>query len=172
MNWVSFGKFGKTHGLKGELKFYSVINNLEVCRKISHVRIIQIAGDELEDEVESVRGYRSPFILKLKGLHSLEQAAAFRNCEVLALRDEFGDPPKGKHFWCDIKGLDAYDEDGKHYGRVEEILETGSNDVYVVSDGKQELLLPAIDLIIREIDLENNKLVFRVVKGLLEANAI
>ena len=172
MNWVPFGKFGKTHGLKGALKFHSVIDDLEVCRKISRIRIVRPDGEETEDEVESVRGHRSPFILKLKGLHSIEQAEGFRGSEVLALREAFGDPPEGKHFHFDIEGLEAYDEDGKHYGRVEEVLETGSNDVYVVRDGERELLLPAIDWVIREIDLKNNKLVFRVVKGLLEANAV
>tara|TARA_B100000686_G_scaffold331583_1_gene395299 strand:- start:1141 stop:1659 length:519 start_codon:yes stop_codon:yes gene_type:complete len=171
MNWVRFGKFGKTHGLKGALKFYSVIDNLEVCCRIYRARIVSANGGELEDEVESVRGHRSPFILKLKGLNSIEEAMPFCGREVLALREEFGYPEEGKHFWFDINGLAAYDEDGKYYGRVEEILETGSNDVYVVRDGKRELLLPAIEWVIREIDLKKNRLVFRVVKGLLEANA-
>tara|TARA_Y100001960_G_C14544031_1_gene762357 strand:- start:138 stop:656 length:519 start_codon:yes stop_codon:yes gene_type:complete len=172
MNWVPFGKFGKTHGLKGALKFYSIIDDLEVCRRVSLIKVIQPDGQETQNEVESVRGHRSPFVLKLRGLCSIEQADNLRGCEVLTLREEFGDPPEDKYFPFDVEGLEAYDEGGRYYGTVEEVLKTGSNDVYVIRGGGRELLLPAIDWVICKIDLENKKLIFRVVKGLLEANAL
>ena len=172
MNWIPFGRLGKTHGLKGELKFYPVINDLKICRNIFHTRILTPEGDAIEDEIESVRGHRSPFILKLKGINSIEQAKVHRKSEILALREEFGVLPEGRYFSFDIKGLEVFDEDSKYYGRVEEVLETKSNDVYVVQNGKSELLLPAIDWVIQKIDLKNKKLIFRVVKGLLDANEV
>ena len=48
------------------------------------------------------------------------------------------------------------------------VIATGSNDVYVVSDGKKEILLPMIDPVIRKIDLKEQKMIFHIVEGLLE----
>ena len=61
-----------------------------------------------------------------------------------------------------------YDEAGYYHGDIEEIIRTGSNDVYVVRDGKRELLLPMIDSVIKTIDLEEGKLIFHPLEGLLE----
>ena len=170
MDWVPYGKFGKTHGLKGALKFFPFQCDLEICQQIRHVRIERSDGQWVEDEVESVRGFKPPFILKLKGLHSVEDAESYRGSEAQVLRSEFPNAPRP--YWFDIEGLNTYDEEGQYYGQVAEVLQTGSNDVYVVRNGDRELMLPAIDWVIRKIDLKNGKLVFRVVDGLLEANAV
>ena len=172
MDWVPFGKFGKCHGLKGALKFYPFHFDLGACQSILHIRIELFENYWIEDEVESLRGFRPPLILKLKGLHSIEEAETYRGSETEALRKELPNPPNGKPYWFDIEGLDAFDENGQYYGRVEEILQTGSNEVYVVRNSERELLLPAIDWVIKKIDLRNRTLIFRVVDGLLEANAI
>ena len=171
MDWVPYGKFGKTHGLNGALKFYPFHFDLGICRGLSRIRTEFSGGQLVEDTVESICGFRPPFIIKLKGLHSIEGAEKYRGSSAQALREEFPSPPEEKPYWFDIEGLDAYDESGKYYGRVEEVIQTGSNDVYVVRDKDRDLLLPAIDWVIRKIDLGNRKLVFRVVDGLLEANA-
>ena len=172
MDWIPYGRLGKPHGLKGELKFYPFQLDQEICKGVRNVRVLFSEGHWKEGEVESFRGHRSPIILKLNWLHSIEDAEACRGTEIKALRNELPNPPKGKPYWFDIEGLRAYDEKGEYYGLVEEVLQTGSNDVYVVRNGDQELLLPAIDWVILKIDLKKRTLVFRLVEGLLEANAI
>ena len=74
--------------------------------------------------------------------------------------------------WFQIEGLKVYDEEGHYYGNIEEIIRTGSNDVYVVRDDEKELLLPMIDSVVKIIDLEAGKLIFHPVEGLLEDTPI
>ena len=172
MNWAPFGKLGKTHGLKGELKLHPFFPDTDLYQAECPVWLAdeESAGQSSEYCVESIRG-ASP-IIKLKGCDSLEEAKALVGCTLFVLRENFKKLPPGKYYWFEIEGLEAYDETGKFYGCVTEVIETGSNDVYVVKDGNKELLLPAIDWVIKSVDLEQNKLVFHVVEGLLEETAV
>ncbi|MEE8269716.1 MAG: ribosome maturation factor RimM, partial [Nitrospinaceae bacterium] len=80
--------------------------------------------------------------------------------------------PEGEYYWFQIEGIRVFDEEDRYYGTVNEIIVTGSNDVYVVQDGNKELLLPMIDSVVKSIDLKENKLVFHIIEGLLEDHPV
>jgi len=177
MDWAPYGKLARTHGLKGELKLRPFFADADLCRRGDSVLL---AGDDLatagdagrEYSVESVRGAGAVPIVKFAGCDSIETAKALSGLTVFVSRKKFKPLPKGRYYWFEVQGLSAYDEAGKFYGRVAEVIETGSNDVYVVTDGDRELLLPAIDWVIKSVDLQHNKLVFHIVEGLFEETAI
>ena len=75
--------------------------------------------------------------------------------------------PEGVYYIADLIGLDVYTEENEHLGKVDDIYNTGSNDIYVVKDelGKQKLL-PGIDEVIKQIDLENKKIIVNLIEGL------
>ena len=74
----------------------------------------------------------------------------------------------GSHYWTDIIGLSVYRADGNYLGRITSILPTGSNDVYIVSDEKnKETLIPALESVVREIDLKNNRMQVQLPEGLV-----
>ncbi len=87
-------------------------------------------------------------------------------------RQDFKPLPKGEYYWFEIEGLQVYDEQGRYHGTITEIIQTGSNDVYVVRDEDRELLLPMIDSVVKSIDLKEQKLVFHIVEGLLEDHPV
>lgn len=173
MTWVPLGKLTRTHGLKGELKFYPFISNLNVCRGFRRFFLDTGAGERKKEyAVESLRGNNAPLIAKIKGCDSFEGAQALCGSTAFVLKEEFKKLPKGEYYWFEIEGLNVFDEAGRFYGCVTEIIETGSNDVYVVKDGKRELLLPAIEMVIKSIDLKQQKLVFHIIEGLLEDTSV
>ena len=77
-----------------------------------------------------------------------------------------GDLQEGEYYWQDIIGLDVYGEDDCHLGWVETIFPTGSNDVYVCRGGGKEILIPAIADVIIRINLEERKMIIRLLEGL------
>ena len=85
-----------------------------------------------------------------------------------AARKDFEPLPEGEFYRFEIEGLKVFDDTGKYYGVVEEIVETGSNDVYVVRGEGKEWLIPMIDSVVHTIDLEQGKLIFHCVEGLFE----
>jgi 16S rRNA processing protein RimM len=167
MQWIPVGKLIKTHGLKGEMKFSSWARDLDVYRDIERVTIGKDDGEKIERRVESIRGHDARRIIKLQGCDTIEAAEQLIGWSLFVRREDFGPLPEGEYYWFEVEGLDVYDEDGKYYGRVVEIMETGSNDVYVVQDGKREILLPMIESVVKTIDVKENKLIFHVVEGLL-----
>ena len=76
--------------------------------------------------------------------------------------------PPDSFFWHQIIGLTVRTVDGQELGKIAEIMETGSNDVYVVKSDERELLLPAIKDVVREIDLTSGVMTVELLEGLVE----
>jgi 16S rRNA processing protein RimM len=74
--------------------------------------------------------------------------------------------PEGEYYWRDIEGLKVITEEGKVLGTIESIFPTGGNDVYVVSGGEREILLPGIAEVIRKIDIDQGVMIVRLLEGL------
>ena len=163
MNWIPVGKVTRTHGLKGELKFYPSEQNSATVQSGQRVCL-----GEIQLKIESVRGVKSPFILKLGGINNIEAAKSFAGHEVRVAREDFEPLPEGEFYRFEIEGLNVFNDTGKYYGVIEEMVETGSNDVYVVRGEGKEWLIPMIDSVVQTIDLEQGKLIFHCVEGLFE----
>jgi 16S rRNA processing protein RimM len=107
-------------------------------------------------------------LIRLQGCEDLTAAEAFREHEVLVPRHWFPPLPAGEYYWFEIEGLAVYGNDGHYLGTVVEIIYTGSNDVYVVRNGTQETLIPALRDVVRTIDLEHGEMRLFTAAGLLD----
>jgi 16S rRNA processing protein RimM len=163
MDWIPVGRVTRTHGLKGELKFYPVDQDDLAVQSDQPIRL----GETLF-KVKSVRGGKSPFIIKFVGVDSIEAAKKLLGQEVRIAREDFEPLPEGEYYRFEIEGLKVFDDTGKYYGVVEEVIATGSNDVYAVRADGKEWLVPMIDSVVLNIDLEQGKLIFHCVEGLFE----
>ena len=163
MDWIPVGRVTRTHGLKGELKFFPADQDDLVVQKDQQIRL-----GETTFKIKSVRGVKSPFIVKFEGVDSIEAAQSLSGQEVLVAKEDFESLPEGEYYRFEIEGLKAFDDTGKYYGVIEEIIATGSNDVYVVRGDCKEWLVPMIDSVVQNIDLEEGKLIFHCVEGLFE----
>ena len=165
MDWIPVGKLARTHGLKGELKFYP--HDTEGFG-FADGQTVQLAGTKKKLKVQSIRGANVPYIIKLEGINDIESAKPLTGEEVLANREDFQSLPEGEYYRFEIEGLEVFDEEGHPCGTIEDIIPTGSNDVYVVRNGDLEWMLPMIDSVVKSIDLEQGKLVFHRIEGLFE----
>ena len=163
MDWIPVGRVTRAHGLKGELKFFPTDQEDLVVQSDQ-----QILLGEAIFKIKSVRGAKSPFIIKFEGVDSIEAAQSLAPQEVLVAREDFESLPEGEYYRFEIEGLKVFDDTGKYYGVIEDIIETGSNDVYVVRENDKEWLVPMIDSVVQSIDLEQGKLIFHCVEGLFE----
>jgi len=167
MEWISIGRLTRTHGLKGELKFHPSDHSDVIVQSGQPICL----GKKLL-KIKSIRGINSPFILKLDGVNDIETAKELAGQEVKIAREDFEPLPKGEFYRFEIEGLKVFDDTGKYYGVVEEIVITGSNDVYVVRGEGKEWLIPMIDTVVKTIDLEKGKLIFHCVEGLFEDTSV
>ena len=161
---IEIGKIVNTHALRGEVKIQPWCDDPTVFDVLPLLII-----DGKEYEIERNRLHKNCQIVKLDGVDSIEEAEKMRNKTVSVYRC---DVPKdeNKYFVADIIGLLVKDENGNKIGIVEDVIKTGSNDVYVLKDTfiSKPVLLPVIDSVILDTDIENGFIVASIPKGLID----
>ena len=107
-------------------------------------------------------------LIKFKGIENPEDANLLRESYLLVDRANEKPLEEGTYYIVDMIGLDVYTDENELLGKLEDIFNTGSNDIYVVKNelGKQ-ILLPAIDDVLKEIDMDNKKVVVHLIPGLI-----
>ena len=164
--YLELGQIVNVKGLKGEVKVNSFTDDNTKFERIPKVFLKQ-KGTLKEYEIEKVGYSKNQVIIKFKSVNSVEEAETLRNSYIVVDREIFGELPEGVYYIADLIGLDVFTESNEYLGKVDDIFSTGSNDVYVVKDelGKQKLL-PGIDEVIKQIDLESGKIIVNLIEGL------
>ncbi|MGN1328012.1 MAG: ribosome maturation factor RimM [Clostridia bacterium] len=165
--YLELGQIVNTFGIKGQVKVNSFTADIRRFEELKQIYIEK--KNELKlFEIEQVNYSKNTVILKLKGIESLDEAEKLRNCYIKINRKDVKKLPEGTYYIVDLIGLEVYTDEDKLLGKVDDIYNTGSNDIYVVKDelGKQ-ILLPAIKDVIKQIDLENGKIIVHLIQGLI-----
>ena len=165
--YLEVGQIVNTNGLKGLLKVNPFTDDITRFERLKTI-FIEHKKELLEFEIESVRYQKKQVLLKLKGIDTIEEAEKYREDYLKIKRNKEEKLPEDTYYIVDLIGLDIYTEGGELLGKLDDVFSTGSNDVYVVknSEGKQ-ILLPAISDVIKNIDLEQKKIVVNLIEGLL-----
>lgn len=166
LQYLSVGQIINIHGFKGEVKVYPLTDDVSRFRKIEEVFVEE--NDQLiKYVVEEIKFQSNVLIMKLKGIDTEEAANKLRNCYIKVDRKSAVKLPKDTYFICDLIDLEVYDEEGLMLGKIKDVLQTGSNDVYVVQTEGKDILIPALKEVVREIDIRNRKLVVSLPEGLI-----
>jgi 16S rRNA processing protein RimM len=115
-------------------------------------------------DIESTHFHKGQLLLKLAGVDSVDAAEALRGHWVMVPVAEARKLPRGAYYLYQLVGLEVYTTAGEHIGRVEDVLTTAGNDVYVVRGPKVkepagELLVPAVRSVVRRVELKRGRLV-------------
>ena len=166
VSYLEIGQIVNTYGIKGFLKVVPYTDDNKRFERLKTVYVDQ-KGKKLEIEIEEIKYSKNLVLLKLKGIDSIEEAEKYKNAILKIDRKNAVELPENTYFMVDLLGLSVYTEEGENIGKVEDIFKTGSNDVYVVKDelGKQ-ILLPAIESVIKQIDIKNGKIIVHLLEGL------
>ncbi len=164
--YLELGQIVNVKGLKGEVKVNSFTDDNTKFERIPKV-FLKRKENLTEYEIEKVGYNKNQVIIKFKNVDTVEEAETLRNSYIVVDREIFGELPEGVYYIADLIGLDVYTESNEYLGKVDDIFSTGSNDVYVVKDelGKQKLL-PGIDEVIKQIDIESGKIIVNLIEGL------
>ncbi len=171
-DFLLIGKIVGVHGVMGVVKVYSYAESLSVFKPNRLIRVTDPKGIEKTHIVDWVKPHKRIILLSLKGIESLGMAKTLVGSELFIEKEKLSEPEEGTYFWFDIIGLCVYTSDGDYIGRVESIISTGSNDVYVVKnhgkypDKDAEILIPAIESVVVGIDLENKRMEVNLPEGL------
>lgn len=116
-------------------------------------------GDWRDYRVLDGKVHGQYLMASLEGVGDRSAAEALMGLDVAVLREEMPEAEEDEYYWDDLIGLEVVNLAGEALGRVEGLLETGANDVLQVRDGETERLLPFVDAVVKEVDLEAGRLV-------------
>ncbi|MCI8361601.1 MAG: 16S rRNA processing protein RimM [Clostridia bacterium] len=165
--YFEVGQIVNTFGVKGMLKIKPFTDDASRFEELKKVYICK--KEKLEEvEIEEVKYHKDMVLLKVKGIDDMNEAEKVKGLYLKIDRKNAKKLPKDTYFIADLLGLEVYSDKEELLGKVEDIFRTGANDVYVVKDEKgKQLLLPGIPEVIKEIDLEKEKIIVHLLKGLV-----
>lgn len=165
--YFEVGQIVNTFGVKGMIKVKPFTDDVQRFEELKKVYICK--KEKLEEvEIEEVKYHKDMVLLKIKGIEDLNEAEKIKGLYLKIDRKNAKKLPKDTYFIADLLGLEVYSDKEELLGKVDDIFRTGANDVYVVKDEKgKQLLLPGIPEVIKEIDLEKEKIIVHILKGLV-----
>jgi len=172
-NLLLIGRVIRPHGLKGLLRIISYAESKESFLRAGRVLLKTDSSGISEFKVASVSACTKAILLGLEGISSMDTAETYRGAEILIRKDALRKETDDEFFWFELIGLEVFLKSGRFIGVLKEIINTGSNDIYVVKDGEKEHLIPAIHGVVLGIDpAEKRMLIADNIDGLLDLNGI
>lgn len=172
--FLRIGVITRPHGVHGEVKVFPTTDYPERFEEVSEVILKGPAGD-VRTAVEGVRYFKNLAIVKFGCFQAPEQVQGFSGCDIMIPREQAQPLAEGEYYIADLLGCTVIADDssgefsGIELGTVSDVLQTGSNDVYVVKQKSgRELLFPVIPECIRRVDVEQGTITVHIMKGLLD----
>ena len=163
--FLEAGKIVTTHGIRGEVKVMPYTDSPELLCEFDR---LFIGKNRDEIEVERSRVFKSTVIMKIAGIDTPEAAEKLRNKLLYMHRDDL-ELDEDTYFIQDLIGLEVRDADsGEVYGKIDDVMQTGANDVYVIKGTEREYLVPAIADVVVSTDVDGGVMTIRPLEGLFD----
>lgn len=164
--FLAVGRILGPHGVRGEVKV-EVLTDFN--SRFDPGSKLWIEGEAAPCEVQASRPHKEKLLVRLDCVPDRTQAERLRGRHLLAPRAEATPLPEGEYYSDELEGLTVVSSEGRTLGTLTDVLWTGANEVYVVEGDLGEVLLPAIADVVQEVDLQKQKMVVKLLPGLVPA---
>ena len=168
MDYLKIGGIISTHGLKGEVKVYPTTQDVHRY-DVLDTAYIEMPSGKIPVHVERVRYFKNLVIVKFRGLDRIEDVEGYLKHDLYVSREDAIELGENEYFVGDVIGLKVITDDGRVLGILDDGMETGANDVYVIASQEEpgkEILLPVIRDVILETSLEEGYIKVHLLPGL------
>jgi 16S rRNA processing protein RimM len=157
---IPVAKVGAPHCLKGELKLHLLSSSIEIVLSYGIWYIQKPRLDTWEVlEKEKVSRLGSSFLIQFHGSNTREKAAIFTGSLIGVPKKVLPKLEEDEFYWNDLIGLDVLNEKEEIFGKVKDIIETGSNEVLVCELDKSEYLIPFSSEYVTEVSLDDKRII-------------
>lgn len=168
---LQVGVITSTHGLRGEVKVFPTTDDAGRFKKLKQV-ILDTGKEKIDLEIAGVKFFKNMVILKFRGIDDINEVQKYCKMGLFVTRENAVKLKKDEYFIADLIGLSVISDEDEDLGTIKDVLQTGANDVYVVTmpDGG-ELLIPAIRQCVKEVDIAGGRVIVHLLEGLREINS-
>jgi len=165
--FITIGKVVTIQGNKGEIKVLPLTDSTDRFKKLNSIFIRNNINQKALN-IEKIKIKENMVILKIKDIENIKEAKLLIGSYLEIEREKAIKLPKDTYFVFEIIGLDVYTKNNIYLGKVDNVISTGSNDVYIVKiEDKEDLFIPAIREVIENIDLGKKRITINMVDGLI-----
>lgn len=164
---ITIGEISKPHKQNGAVKTLILSDFPE--RFLELERVFLEKGSEIKRVfVEDVQFHKNFAIIKFKEINTYEDAQKLAGFFLKLPEEEAVELPEGHYYIYQLLGMEVFTDTDEYLGQLVDIITTGSNDIYVVHQGKKEILLPATHEVVKVIDLNQGRMIVHLLDGLVE----
>ncbi len=166
VEYFEIGQISNTHGLKGEIKVRAFTKEQKRFEELSSI-LIDFKGELKKYDIEKIRYQKDFVLLKLKNVDDIDEALKLKGNYIKIPRNDAKKTDENEFFIADLIGCEVYEDD--LIGIVDDVFTAGASDVYVIKrKGKKDLLIPAIESVIKKVDVSNKRIDVKIPRGLDE----
>lgn len=163
---LQVGVITQTHGIRGEVKVFPTTDDAARFKKLKKVTLDN-GKERRELEIASVKFFKNLVILKFKGIDNINDVEKYKKAPLYVTREDAVPLGENEYFIADLIGLKVVSDEGENLGVLDDVLQIGANDVYVVKcDNGEEILVPAIKDCVKNVDIEGNEITLHLLPGL------
>lgn len=169
-DFIIIGKIIGAHGIRGEIKIFPITDNVRRFNKVKHCYITKEDGSLVSEvDVKGCRNDRGNVLMSIVDLDDRTSAEKLKGYYISVDREDAVKLPKDTYFITDLIGLTAVDDQLGNLGTIEDVFETGANQVISIKRrGKQNLLVPFLKAVCYQVDFENKVMKIKLPDGLYE----
>ena len=165
-DYLIVGYLRRAHGVRGEMVMEI---HTDFPERLKPETKVFVGKDYQPMTIATARNHSEGLLIKLNGIDAPEDAARYRNQLVYVTAADRPPLPKGQFYVHELIGFEVVDEEEGLIGKLTEILQTGANDVYVVTQpDASEVLLPVIPSVVLNINADRRQIRVRIIPGLLD----
>ncbi|MCA0979951.1 ribosome maturation factor RimM [Exiguobacterium aestuarii] len=168
MDWLYVGKIANTHGLKGEVKILAATDFPEERFKKGNTLFLDVDGTKQEMTITTYRPHKQFHLVTFKGFENINLIEKYKGLKLYVHAEHVHNLSENEYYYHEIIGCEAI-VDGESIGVIDDIFETGANDVWVIKrPGKSDALIPYIESVVKEIDVESKRVVITPIPGMID----
>lgn len=168
-NYFKVGTIVNTHGIRGEVKILAITDFADERFKKGAKLQVETKDGFVPFEVKSSRLHKNMWLVLFEGVNNINDIEKYKTHDVYVhgdARETLGD---NEYYYDEIIDSRVFDLDGNDIGVVSEVMTTGANDVWVVQrPGQKDALIPMIDDVVKNVDVDNKRITIDALEGLLD----
>ncbi len=170
--YIRIARIVNTFGIQGEIKVIAETDFPEErFERGTELFIIRNGNEEARVTVKHARQQKGTYIISLEEFNNINQVEPFKGAWLAILAEDQETLPTDEYYHHQIIGLEVHTTEGKYLGKIKEILPLGPNDVWVVQRHEPKMkdaLIPYIDDIVKEVNLDNQTVLIELMEGLID----
>ena len=161
------GTIVNTQGIKGEVRVIPETFDIKRFELLEYVYVNK-NSEIIKYEIEKIRYHKQFVLIKFKGIDDMTSAEKLKKCDIVIPKEMALPLEENEYYLKDLYYIDVITDIGENLGKIEDIIFTGANDVYVVRNEEKEILIPAIKKCILNVDIKNKVMTVNLLEGLRE----